>query len=65
MRKKVTGIDIHQKKITVSNVMKPNSYAFSKKTSLSNTRVKKNKSPLERRIIDISKKTANTQNKSK
>ena len=32
--------------------MKPNSYAFSKKSSLSNARATKNTSPLERRMMN-------------
>lgn len=49
----MTGISIIPlKKITVSDAMKPNSYAFSKKTSVSNARVSKNASPLEKRVMN-------------
>ena len=39
--------NIPQKKITVSDAMKPNSYVFCKKQSTSNARSAKNSSPLD------------------
>ena len=39
--------NLPQKKITVSDAMKPNSYVFSKKQSTSNVRSAKNSSPLD------------------
>ena len=39
--------NLAQKKITVSDAMKPNSYGFNKKQSTSNARSAKNSSPLD------------------
>ena len=52
--------NLPQKKITVSDAMKPNSYLFSKKQSASNARSAKNSSPLDWGLIkNFAKKITN------